>query len=239
MQRYFAKDKIHENFILDESDIHHIKNVMRMNISDLIEVVYNGYVYVCSITELSDKIIELDVVSKKEENHELKTNIAIAFAISKEDKIDMILQKCTELGAYEFYPVAMNRCVVKIDENKKQNKLSRWRKICKEASEQSKRNIIPEVHDIVSVKDLCNLNYDLKIVCSINKNITNLNNIIHNNSNCKKIIVVIGPEGDFTNEEENLLIKNKYIPVSLGNTILRMETAPIFVCGCINYENME
>ena len=239
MQRYFAKDKIHDDFILDEKDIHHIKNVMRMNISDLIEVVYQSSVYICSIIELSDKIIKLDVISKKEENHELKKHIAIAFALSKEDKIDIILQKCTELGASEFYPVQMNRSVVRIEKSKEENKINRWKKICKEASEQSKRNVIPKVNNICNVNDLCNLNYDLKLVCSINNSCTSLKNIINSNNNLKSIIVVIGPEGDFAKDEEDILIDNRYVPVSLGNTILRMETAPIFVCSCINYENME
>lgn len=239
MQRYFAKDRIRDKFILDEKDIHHIKNVMRMNPSDIIEVVYNSSIYICSINEISDKNIELDVISKKEENHELEKHIAIAFALSKEDKIDLILQKCTELGASEFYPVQMNRSVVKIDKPKEENKVNRWKKICKEASEQSKRNIIPKINNICSVSDLCNLDYELKIVCSINKSCTTLKNILENNNTLKNIIVVIGPEGDFAPDEEDMLINSRYIPVSLGNTILRMETAPIFVCGCINYENME
>ena len=239
MQRYFAKDKLHDKFIFEENDIHHIKNVMRMTISDIIEVVYQNSVYICSITEISEKNIDLDIISKKEENNELNKNISIAFAISKEDKIDFILQKCTELGANKFYPVQMNRCVVKIEDSKKENKMNRWKKICKEASEQSKRNVIPEINNICNVKDLCNLTYDLKIVCSINQSCTTLKNILSTNSGAKNIIVVIGPEGDFSPEEEELLINNRYIPVSLGNTILRMETAPVFVCGCINYENME
>ena len=239
MQRYFVKDKVHDKFILYDKDIHHIKDVMRMNVSDLIEVVYEGSVYICSINEISDKNIDLDLISKKDEDHELKKHIAIAFSISKEDKIDFILQKCTELGVSEFYPVQMNRSVFRIDDSKKESKINRWQKICKEASEQSKRTVIPKVNDICNINDLCKLNYDLKIVCSVNNSCTSLKSIISNNSNLESIIAVIGSEGGLTDEEEQKLINNKYIPISLGNTILRMETAPIFVCSCINYENME
>ncbi len=238
MQRYFAKCRIHDEFILDENDIHHIKNVMRMKVSDMIEVVHEKNVYICTITNLEYNHIELEVVSKKIENNELKKHIVVAFPISKEDKMDYILQKCTELGANEFFPINMNRCIVKIDKDKKENKLFRWQKICKEAAEQSKRNIIPKVNDILTIKELSLLQYDLKIICSINNNITTLKNILNNN-NYNSIMFVVGPEGDFSDEEEEELINNKFVPVSLGDTTLRMETAPIYVCSCINYENME
>ena len=238
VQRYFAIKKEYDKFILDKKDIHHIKNVMRMNIGDTIEIVYEKKVYICSIVSLNEKNIELDVISKIDENRELSKHIAICFALSKEDKIDYILQKCTELGVDEFYPVEMNRCIVKISKDKINTKLDRWNKICKEAAEQSKRNIIPKVNSVVYIKDLINLNYDLKIICSINKSVTNLRQLIRSN-NYKNILVVIGPEGDFSHEEEELLINNKFIPTTLGNTILRMETAPVFVASCINYENME
>lgn len=236
MQRYFVDNK---DFKLSQNDIHHIKTVMRMNVGDLIEVVYKERLYICKIDELSKDNIELSIFEEKNDNNELSKYVTIAFSITKEDKIDLILQKCTELGIKEFIPIEMSRCNVKIDKQKEEKKIDRWRAICKEAAEQSKRNIIPKVNNIHKLKDLIKLDYDLKIVCSVNQGVINIKNVLHNNLNCDKIIFVIGPEGGISLEEERFLIDNNFIPTSLGKSVLRTETAPIVIGGMLNYEYME
>ena len=236
MQRYFVDNN---EFRLNHNDIHHIKTVMRMNVGDLIEVVYNEKLYICRIDELSKDDIKINVIEEKQDNNELSKHIAIAFSITKEDKIDLILQKCTELGISEFIPVEMSRCNIKIDKNKIDKKIDRWNTICKEASEQSKRNIIPKVNQIHKLKDLISLDYDLKIVCSVNQDVRNIKNVLHNNPKCDKIIFVIGPEGGISSEEEKFLEDNNFIRTSLGKRVLRTETAPIMVASILNYEYME
>jgi len=236
MQRYFVDNK---DFKLNPNDIHHIKTVMRMNVGDLIEVVCEEKLHICEITELSKDNIEISVIDIKEDNNELSKHITIAFSITKEDKIDLILQKCTELGIKEFIPVEMSRCNIKIDKSKVDKKIDRWNAICKEAAEQSKRNIIPKVNRIHKLKDLINLDYDLKIVCSVNQDVINIKNVLHNNVNCDKIIFVIGPEGGISSEEENFLEENNFIRTSLGKRVLRTETTPIVIGSMLNYEYME
>lgn len=236
MQRYFVDNK---EFKLNLNDIHHIKTVMRMNVGDLIEVVYKEKLHICKINELSKNNIELEIIEEKKDNNELSKHITIAFSITKEDKIDLILQKCTELGINEFIPVEMSRCNIKIDKNKVDKKIDRWNSICKEASEQSKRNIVPNVNKIHKLKDLVDLEYDLKIVCSVNQDVINIKKVLHNNPNCDKIIFVIGPEGGISNEEELFLEENNFIRTSLGKRVLRTETAPIVIGSMLNYEYME
>jgi len=236
MQRYFVDNK---EFKLNSGDIHHIRTVMRMNVGDLIEVVYEGKLHICKITELNKDNIKINIIEEKEDNNELSKHITIAFSITKEDKIDLILQKCTELGIKEFIPVEMSRCNIKIDKSKVDKKIDRWNSICKEASEQSKRNIIPKVNKIHKLKDLINLDYDLKIVCSVNQDVINIKNVLHNSAKCDKIIFVIGPEGGISSEEEKFLAENNFIPTSLGKRVLRTETVPIVIGSMINYEYME
>ena len=236
MQRYFVDNK---NLNLNKKDIHHIKNVMRMKVGDLIEIINDEKLYICEIIEITKEDVKLKIIEEKNDNNELKKHITIAFSITKEEKIDLILQKCTELGVKEFIPLELSRCNIKIDKNKELKKIERWQTICKEAAEQSKRNLIPKVNNIHNIEEIINLDYDLKIVCSVNQDATNIKNMLHNNPNCDRIIFVIGPEGGITLEEETLLIQNGFIPISLGKRILRTETTPIVVSSILNYEYME
>lgn len=239
MQRYFAMKKYDNKLILNSNDIHHIKNVMRMKVNDNIEVIHDKTIYICSINSISNDSIDISILEKLEENNELPINITIAFSLTKEDKIDLILQKCTELGVTEFIPLELSRCVVKIKKDKMNKKIERWQNICKEASEQSKRNVIPKVNNIMNIKDIIDLDYDLKIVCSVNQGVTNIKKVLQNSIKYDRIIIVIGPEGGISDLEENYLIENNFIPTSLGRRVLRCETAPITICSMINYEYME
>lgn len=140
MQRYFIKKK---DFSLEDTDIRHIKKVMRMNINDLIEVVYNNKLYICKITSLEPFNIKVE----REETENKTSNISLTVAVSlvKEQKMDLILQKLTELGVSQIIPVSTERSIVKLDKERFAKKKVRWESICKEASEQSKRTAIPEL----------------------------------------------------------------------------------------------
>lgn len=233
MQQYFA---INKNLELKKSDYHHIINVMRMKENDKVRIVYDGILYNCLISKISN-LVKFDVINKqilKESN----VSITIAFSLIKEQKLDYLLQKCTEVGASIFIPLVTERTVVKIDQKKELKKLERWKAICKEAAEQSYRYNIPEIVSIKRFNDLVNEEYDLKLVCSLNKNTKNLKKVLQNTKKCAKILLVVGPEGGFTIEEENYLIDNNFISVSLGDNVLRAETAPVTAISMINYEFM-
>lgn len=234
MQRYFAVNK---NLELSNQDIFHISKVMRMKINDIIEIVYDKNVYLCKITNITKENIDYEIIEEKCENNELDKKITIAFSLVNETKIDFILQKCTELGAYDFIPLNLERCKVKI-EKKEEKKLDRWNLITKEAAEQSYRNVLPKVHNIMNLKDLVKLDYDLKIFCSTKEKEKTIKNVLQNNLNCDRIIIVVGPEGGISKKEEDFLISNNFTGITFGNTILRTETAPIFAVSAIKYELM-
>ena len=232
MQRYFS---INKDLDLGDKDIHHIINVMRMKVKDNIEIVYDRVVNLCEITDITKKEVKYKVISKKEEESDLKVQVAIAIPLIMEKKLDLIFQKCTELGIHEFYIYESERSKVKVNE-KIDKKLDRWNLICKEACEQSFRNYIPKVYGIKKLENLVNLDYDLSLVASTKKVNKTIKNILQNSTEYDKIIIVVGPEGGLTEREENYLLDNGYEPVTFGNSILRCETAPIFIMSAIKYE---
>ena len=232
MQRYFAKE-YKEKLILNDSDIHHIKTVMRMKIGDLIEVVYDNKVYICKINCLEP--LTFNIESINEEENKLNLDITIAVALVKEQKMDLILQKLTELGVNTIIPVSMERSIVKLDESRFTKKKTRWESICKEASEQSKRTSIPVITDIMSVKELCKLDSDYKLVASTKEKGKMFNYYLQSINNYAKIIMVIGPEGGISDREESLLNDNGYESISFGDLIFRVETAAIYAASIFNF----
>ena len=230
MQRYFIKNK---DMLLEESDIRHIKKVMRMNINDKIEVVYNNKLHICEITSLEP--FNIKVIEKLDEDKKTKIELTVAVALVKEQKMDLILQKLTELGVSRIIPVSMERSIVKLDKERFNKKKVRWESISKEASEQSKRTNIPIIEDIKSIKDLTKEDADLKLVASTKEKEKLLNYYLQSIEDCAKIIMVIGPEGGISDKEEDILVSNGYNRVSFGNLIFRVETATIYVASIINY----
>lgn len=232
MQRYFAKEIKDNNIILNDTDIHHIKTVMRMKENDTIEVIYNKKLHICKIEKLDN--LELKIESIEEENNELNKEIIVALGLVKEQKMDLILQKLTELGVTKIIPVNMERSIVKLDNKKEEKKLQRWNMICKEASEQSKRNIVPEVTNIMNLKELINIKTDLKLVCSVSEKDNMIYDYIEK-ENYNSILLIIGPEGGISLKEEQYLKENNFQLVSFGNLVLRVETACIYILSVLNY----
>ena len=234
MQRYFALNK---NLKLSDKDIHHITNVMRMKINDNIEVVYDKKVYLCKIESMSKDDVIVKIIEEKQDDNELEIKVTIAVPLVNEKKMDFILQKATELGAFDFIVYDSERSKVKVNE-KIDKKISRWNLITKEAAEQSFRNVSPNVYGIMKLKELVNLEYDLSLVASTKNIKKTIKNVMQNSTNCDRIIIVVGPEGGLTNNEEDFLLDNGYVGVTFGSTILRCETAPIFIMSAIKYELM-
>lgn len=233
MQQYFAKNK---NLELEDSDYHHIKNVMRMKKDDIIKVVFDNVVYTCKLTSITNKS-SFEIINKEEKDKK-GYSVDVAFSLIKEQKLNYLLQKTTELGAGMLIPINTKRSVVKIDKKKESSKIDRWQKICKEASEQSFRSNMPKINSILNLQDLIYMDYDLKLLCSLNKNTKNIKKVIQKNNKCVKILLVVGPEGGFDPKEEEYLLNNGFVSVSLGNTVLRAETAPVVALSMINYEFM-
>ena len=234
MQRYFCNDLNSNEFTLNNDDSYHIKTVMRMHINDKIEVVNEEKVYICTIKEFEP--VKCEIIEKLDTYNELCTKVTICQSLVKETKMDVILQKGTELGAYSFLPLKVKNSLIKGNEKEFKKKKERWQRIVKEASEQSKRNIIPDVLDVIDIAKLSKLKYDLKLLCTVNEMSTTLKYVLQNHKKYDNMIIVIGPEGGFTKDEEEVLIKHGFISISLGNLVLRTETASICALSMINYE---
>lgn len=232
MQRYFAKDYT-DKLVLRDGDIHHIKNVMRMKIGDKIEVVFDKKLYICNIDNLEP--FSLSINDTILEENKLSLDVTVAIGLVKEQKMDLILQKLTELGVNTIIPLNMERSIVKLDAKKLEKKKVRWETICKEASEQSKRTDIPIIGDIMSLKELVKLDYDMKLIASTKEKNKMLNYYLQSVNKCAKIIMVIGPEGGISDSEELFLNDNNFNSVSFGNLIFRVETAAIYVASILNY----
>lgn len=235
MQRYFSNSKENDKLFLINDDIYHITRVMRMKDNDKIEVIYDNDLYICNV--IINELPWVDIISKEEGKIEDK-EIILAIPLLKEQKMDLVLQKATELGVTKIILVTMERSIVKLDDSKEVKKIDRWSKICKEASEQSKRNSIPVISNIMTLKELVK-EEGIKIVCSTIEKENNLKKFLTEHKNYDKIIIVVGPEGGISSKEEEYLVSEGFTRVSLGKRIMRVETVPIFILSALNYEFME
>lgn len=236
VQRYFAKEKVNNEFILNDDDIKHIKLVMRMKDNDEIIIVYNEEAYLCYINNINEslKIIEKQYIGTK--NLDIPY-VCLIIPVLKEQKMDYILQKATELGVEEIIPFYSKRGIIKEKEDKTNKKIDRWKRILKEASEQTHRNDIPKITEMKKLEEL-NLNGS-NLICSTVEESRNIKKVLKSINKCDRINVVIGPEGGLDPSEEKNLIEKQYIPITLGKRILRVETVPLFLMSTINYEYME
>ena len=236
MQRYFCNNN-KETYSLNKEDSYHIIKVMRYKIGESLEIVNNSILTICTITNIENNIVYVKEFKKEKTNNELEMSITLAQSLVKEQKMDYIIQKTTELGISEIIGIQADRSIININ-GKDKKKLERWNKIAKEASEQSKRNKIPTFSNIININELTKLDYDLKLMCSVNEETISIKKVLSNIKNNDRIIFVIGPEGGFTEKEEKLLKSNGFVSISLGDRVLRTETASLFVMSCINYELM-
>lgn len=237
MQRYFASEKNGVFFELKPEDIYHIKTVMRMKDFDEIEVVYEQTLYLCCIEDVK-KNIKIRMKEMLVQAKERMPEVILCIPLLKEQKMDYILQKATELGVSKIVFLELSRSIIKVDREKFQKKKVRWEKICKEASEQSMRHTIPEIGEQIRIPDLESMD-GLKVVCSTREQKKTLKNLLQTPDEYDKLVIVIGPEGGLALEEENKLVEVGFVPVSLGHRILRVETAPLYVLSILNYIYME
>ena len=233
MQRYFASLIDKEHVKLEPEDEHHLLHVMRMRQGDEIEVVANGVLYLCNIG--STNPLTIYVVHEIETDVELNVDVTLLFALTKGDRTDLVVQKATELGVKRIALIQSERTVVRYEEKDIAKKCARYQKIMKEASEQSHRLIVPEMMGIFNLKKLpkevfSDLNY-----VGYEKDASDVNGMFANFDKKKSITILIGPEGGFSEEEINNLVKQGFIRTSLGKRILRAETAAMYALSVIGY----
>ena len=152
MQHFFVTpDMVNDTEIyIEGQDVNHMKNVLRMKIGELVEISDgNNLKYLCEVAGYESDRAVLKIIERKEADTELKSRLYLFQGLPKNDKMELIVQKAVELGAYEIIPVAMKRCVVKLDAKKAAKKVERWNSISESAAKQAGRSIIPEVTEIM------------------------------------------------------------------------------------------
>lgn len=227
--------------IITGKDVNHIKNVLRMKKGEEISI-SNGIdekEYRCSIEEFGEKEILCVLRFIREEGLELPSKVYLFQGLPKADKMELIIQKAVELGVYEIIPISCRRAVVKLDEKKEKNKISRWQGIAEAAAKQSKRGIIPEIKGVMTMKEAIaySRNCPVKIIpYELAENMAETKRIIGGLKSGEDIAIFIGPEGGFEEAEVEEAIEEGIIPITLGKRILRTETAGMTVLSWIMYQ---
>lgn len=233
MQRFFVEphqvDEAGRCIHITGSDVNHIKNVLRMKnggelwISDGMEKEYH-----CSIESLDEEEILLRILYVQEPDYELPSRIYLFQGLPKADKMELIVQKAVELGAYEIIPVETRRCVVKLDQKKAEKKVSRWQQISESAAKQSKRMLVPRIHPVMSFTDALEYSKELGVSLipyELARGMKETKDILAAIPKGASIGVFIGPEGGFDENEVNRAMEAGARPITLGRRILRTETA--------------
>lgn len=222
--------------------MNHIKNVLRCQKGEHIEICNSetSKNYLCEINKIEKEEIECNILENLRSNVETDIKVTIFQGLPKADKMEYIIQKSVELGAYDITPVEMKRCIVKLNEKDKEKKIQRWQKIAEVAAKQCKRDIIPKINNITNVKLICKIiqNYDIILVAYEKEKERTLKSELKKikEYNQKNIGIIIGPEGGLDEDDVKLLEESGAKVITLGNRILRTETVALNVLSNIMYE---
>lgn len=240
MQRYFIDPHQwnDQEVIITGDDVHHIVKVMRSAEGDEILVSDGkGRVAQARIKRLEQKEVRADIVQILDEQREMPIRVTIGQGLPKADKMEWIIQKGTEMGAYAFLPFSSERTIVKLDEKKEGKKLERWQKIAKEAAEQSHRSVLPQVGSPATFKTILAQSqaYSARVIAYEQESAVGLKEVLNTLSTGDSLLVLIGPEGGFSAEEVAQAKQAGFVSVQLGPRILRTETASQYVLACVSY----
>ena len=230
MQHYFCK--VIDNIVyLEKDDVFHFTHVMRAKLGDELIAISDGKEFLAKVTCFSP--LRIEVVSKLDSNSELPIPLTLFFALAKGDKIDLVIQKASELGVSKIVLVKSKRDVVKLTQEDFEKKLIRYKSIAKEASEQSRRQVIPEIVGLVDINAIPTTLLSEKNFVGYEKEAGNA--VKFDIKEAKSVSILIGSEGGISEEEIVSLTKQGFVPVSLGKRILRTETAAIYSLSVLGY----
>ena len=241
MQHFFADPSCvdGEQIRLTGSDVNHMKNVLRMKPGEEVWVSDGeGMDYFCSVEGYEEKEAVLRVVKKEVSQTELASRLILFQGLPKGDKMEWIVQKAVELGAYSIVPFAAKRSVVKLDQKKAGKKRERWQAIAKGAAEQSKRGIVPQVQDVMSFQEAMNYAKELDVVLvpyELQEGMKATEAVISKIEPGQSVGIFIGPEGGFDESEIEQAKEAGAIPITLGKRILRTETAGLTTLSILMY----
>ncbi len=234
--------RIGDSYLITGADYNHIKNVLRMGLGDRFLVSFENHSDLCEITDLENETVTAKIVEENYQNTNLPINIYLFQGLPKSDKMELIIQKCVELGVSEIIPTEMEHCVVKLEEKKKASKVARWQAISESAAKQSKRNIIPKINDVLSFKNALKKAAELDLLLVPYENergmIATKEALLKIKSGMN-VGIMIGAEGGFSEKEIEEARNIGGEIISLGKRILRTETAAITATAmCMLYSEM-
>lgn len=235
MQRYFSLSS--NEIVLSNDDIYHILKVLRGKVGDTFEVVFNENVCLMKISNVSP--FKMELIEKVNIDNELDKDVTLFYCLAKGEKNDLVIQKCTELGVKNIVFISSSRVIKRLSQDEFDKKAERFRRIAKEAAEQSKRNTIPNIYGLYDINDipsefLCDFNYVAyeEISSNTEKTMDFFHDFIKRGNS---IGVLIGPEGGLNNKEVEALMSKGFNCISLGKRILRTETAAIYVLSVLSF----
>ncbi|MDD5731138.1 MAG: RsmE family RNA methyltransferase [Candidatus Omnitrophica bacterium] len=243
MRRFFCNSKDISGDTINVTDlslINHLRKVLRVKLNEKL-VIFDDMAneYECAVERMLPQSIILKINTRITRAAETGARFTIACAIPKKSKFDDIIDKLTQLGAERIIPLQTERAIVKLDSHKEALRLGRWRKIALNASQQSQRKVLPLVEEVMTFEEALSGSsaFDLKLIPTLEGERKSIKDVLsgqrHNN-----ILVLIGPEGDFSPKETALALKTGCVPVSLGELVLRVETAAVAVASYIRFSSL-
>lgn len=241
MQHFFVDaSQVSDSMIqIEGSDVNHMKNVLRMRIGEEVTVSDGqGKEYLCEVQNFEEAQVQLKILETKISDTELPSKIYLFQGLPKQEKMELIVQKCVELGIYAVVPVSMKRCVVKLDAKKGAKKVERWNGIAASAAKQSGRGIVPEVMPVMSYKEALERAKNLDVIlvpyeCA--KGMAYTKELIQSVKPGQSVGIFIGPEGGFDSDEIKLAKEVGGQIVTLGKRILRTETAGLALLSVLMF----
>ena len=241
MARFFVeKEKISNNqIIIDTSDAHHIARSLRMAEGDEAVVCDGeGKEYLCRLTRIRDEECICDIIEELNSSTEPAVSITLCMAYPKGDKLETVIQKAVELGASRIIPFESQRCIKRPKAEKAEKQNARLSRIAEEAAKQCGRARIPVVTSPMSFNQMLDeaKKTGLSLLCYENEEGLTIKDVIKDKARPESISIIVGSEGGFSAEEVEQAKAAGCLSVSLGNRILRCETAPAFALSVLSYE---
>lgn len=227
------------------AEAHHARDVLRMRVGEKL-VVFNGRgrEITAEIVDLGSNEVGLRKLHEAE-TPPLQCRIVLGQAIPKGKNMDLIVQKAVEIGATEIAPIISDRTIVQVGSESAAQKQSKWRQIAVEAAKQCGQNWLPHVHAPRKLSELFSVvaaeSFDLQLIGSLQPGARHLKQVLADYSNehqrpPRSVLMLVGPEGDFTPAELALARRHGCQPITLGPIILRVETAAIYCLSILSYE---
>jgi len=241
MDRFFAeKDNLrHEEVVLKGQQAHQIHNVLRKKVGEHIILLDNlGWEYEIELKTVRKEKITGQIKEKRKAVGEPAVEITLFQSLLSREKFEWVLQKCTEVGVIRFVPIVTERSIIR-QKPVKPNKTERWRRIIQEAAEQSARGRIPELEKAINFDEaVAKLEgFNCKLMAHTQRQGKSLRHCLKNGGKkIKSVALFIGPEGGFTENEAQSAKDNNVVMISLGNRILRTETAAVVASSLILYQ---